>query len=474
MRTYTIETFGCQMNEHDSEGIAGILSGLGLSPVGSVAGADVVVLNTCSVRDKPHRKVYSRLQDLRQAKKRRPELVVIVAGCMAQLIPEEIAAKAPHVDLLVGPGSYARLEEALRGVLGDERAGRRDLLELCAPDSSPIPYARAEAFRAWVNVMFGCDNRCAYCVVPYARGPEVSRRPEAIIEEVEQLAREGVVEVTLLGQNVNSYGRGLGGEPQPRFPRAMDGAPRRIGRDESRPYTASVRQWPVDFADLLERVNAVEGLRRIRFTTSHPKDLSRKLIEAMAGLENVCEHLHLPVQAGSDAVLARMGRGHTAGQYRELVRAAREAIPGLAVTTDVMVGFPGETEEDFGQTLALFEELRYDQAFMFKYNDRPGTPASDLPNKVPEPEKQRRLERLVSAQNRIAREINEERVGEEFEVLVEGPDEKTLGQARGRTRQNKLVILPGDEGLTGRFVTVTVRQARLWGWIGERQGTGDG
>jgi len=440
MRTYYIETFGCQMNEHDSEGIAGILSGLGLSPVGSVAGADVVVLNTCSVRDKPHRKVYSRLQDLRHAKARRPELVVVVAGCMAQLVPEEIAVKAPHVDLLVGPGSYGKLEEALRALLAGDRAERRELLDLCAPDSSPVPYARAQPFRAWVNVMVGCDNHCAYCVVPAARGPEVSRRPEAIIEEVEHLAREGVVEVTLLGQNVNSYGRGL------------------------TPF--------IDFPDLLDRVNAVGGLRRIRFTTSHPKDLSPKLIEAMAGLEKVCEHLHLPVQAGSDAVLARMGRGHTAAQYRDLVRAAREAIPGLAVTTDAMVGFPGETEEEFEQTLALFEKVRYDQAFMFKYNDRPGTPASDLPDKVPEPEKQRRLERLVSAQNRIAREINEERIGEEFEVLVEGPDGKTPGQARGRTRQNKLVIFPGDEALTGRFVTVRVRQARLWGWIGERQVTG--
>jgi tRNA-2-methylthio-N6-dimethylallyladenosine synthase len=340
MRTYHIETFGCQMNEHDSEGIAGILSRLGMSRVSSADQADVVVLNTCSVRDKPHRKAFARLDDFRSLKEERPELLVIVAGCMAQLIPDEIQARAPHVDLLVGPGSYAQLEDAVRRRL-NERGPAQALLGRCAPDAGSIPFERGEPHRAWVNVMFGCDNYCAYCVVPYARGPEVSRRPEAIVDEVQALAEAGVVEVTLLGQSVNSYGRGL--EP------------------------------PIDFADLLARVNPVEGIRRIRFTTSHPKDLSPKLIDAMARLDRVCERLHLPVQAGSDSVLARMGRGHTADDYRRVVSSARAAIPDLALTTDVMVGFPGETEEDFEQTLALFEEVRYDQAFMFKYNDRPGT-----------------------------------------------------------------------------------------------------
>jgi tRNA-2-methylthio-N6-dimethylallyladenosine synthase len=454
MPTFHIETFGCQMNEHDSEGIAGILAGLGLQPVVSPQQADVVVLNTCSVRDKPHRKVFSRLQDLRRAKRERPDLLVIVAGCMAQLIPEEIRARAPHVDLLVGPGSYGQLEEAVSGLLRDGTPGAmngaptqigrdesrpytapRELLDFREPDSCSVPYARAEAFRAWVNVMVGCDNHCAYCVVPRARGHEVSRKPEAVLAEIEALAGEGVVEVTLLGQNVNSYGRGLTPE--------------------------------LDFADLLARVNAVEGLRRIRFTTSHPKDLSARLIAAMASLDRVCEHLHLPVQAGSDAVLARMGRGHTAAQYQDLVRAARTAIPGLALTTDAMVGFPGESAEDFGQTLALFEEVRFDQAFMFRYNDRPKTRASEFEPKVPEPEKQQRLQRLVEVQNRIAREINEPEVGRDVEVLVEGPDEKTPGSVRGRTRQNKLVILPGEPALMGQFVRARLTSARLWGWLGE-------
>jgi tRNA-2-methylthio-N6-dimethylallyladenosine synthase len=434
MRTYHIETFGCQMNEHDSEGIAGILSRLGMSRVPSADQADVVVLNTCSVRDKPHRKAFARLDGFRLLKQERPELMVIVAGCMAQLIPDEIQARAPHVDLLVGPRSYAKLESAL-GQLLEEPGSPAILLDRCAPDSVTIPFERDNPRRAWVNVMFGCDNYCAYCVVPHARGPEVSRCPEAVVEEMRALAENGVVEVTLLGQNVNSYGRGL--------------------------------HPTIDFADLLERVNAVEGIRRVRFTTSHPKGLSPRLVDAMAGLENVCEHLHLPVQAGSDGVLARMGRGHTAEDYRRLVSSARVAIAGLSLTTDVMVGFPGETEEDFEHTLALFQGVRYDQAFMFKYNDRPGTRAVQLPDKVPETEKQRRLEALVELQNRVAREINEVEVGRGFEVLVDGPDQKTPGRMRGRTRQNKLMIFEGRPDLAGRFVTVRTVEPRLWGWIGE-------
>ena len=437
MRSYHIETFGCQMNAHDSEGIAGILEGLGMSPVASPESADVIVMNTCSVREKPHRKVFARLDDYRALKRRRRDLMIIVAGCMAQLIPDDIRQRAPHVDLIVGPQTYAQLEGAVRGWL-EHQAGPSLLLDRCEPDSAPIPFARAESFRAWVSVMFGCDNYCAYCVVPYARGPEVSREPAAVIGEIENLARDGVVEATLLGQNVNSYGRGL--EP------------------------------PLDFADLLARINDIDGIRRIRFTTSHPKDLSPKLIGAMARLQNVCEHLHLPVQAGSDEVLRRMGRGHTAREYVALVRAVREAVADIAITTDVMVGFPGETREQFEETLALFEQVRYDQAFMFKYNDRPGTRATDLPDKVAEGEKQERLLALVELQNRVAREINDEQTGREVEVLVEGPDERHAGRVRGRTRQNKLVIFDSDGATAGDFVTVKTEDARLWGWLGKTAG----
>jgi len=434
MRTYHIETFGCQMNEHDSEGIEGILAGLGLLRVATPEEADLLVLNTCSVREKPHRKVFARLEHYERLRSTRGARV-IVAGCMAQLIPDEIHTRSPGVDLVIGPRAYAELEGAVRRLMEGDVAPQR-LLTRCTPDVVPIPHRRESAFRAWVDVMYGCNNHCAYCVVPRARGEEVSRRPEAIIEEVERLVAEGVVEVTLLGQNVNSYGRGL--EP------------------------------PVDFADLLARLDGIEGLRRIRFTTSHPKDVAPKLIRALAELPSICEHLHLPIQAGSDRVLQRMGRGHAAEQYLALVRAVRKAVPGLALTTDVMVGFPGETWEDFDATLALFETVRYDQAFMFKYNDRPGTRAEAMADKVPEEEKQARFVELVRLQNRIAREVNETRIGEQFEVLVEGRDSRSPEKARGRTRQNKLVIFPADGDLTGRFVHVRAMEARLWGWLGEQ------
>ncbi len=433
MRTYHIETFGCQMNEHDSEGIAGILAQFGMSPVDSPSQADVIVMNTCSVREKPHRRVFSRLGDYNKLKRARRDMMIIVAGCMAQLIPDDIKRRAPHVDLIVGPSSYAQLEQAVRDRM--ESSGETDvLLDRCDPNE-PIPFHREGGLRAWVNVMFGCDNYCAYCIVPYARGPEVSREPGAIIDEIEALAAGETVEVTLLGQNVNSYGRGI--DP------------------------------PIDFADLLARANAVEGIERIRFTTSHPKDLSPKLIGRMAELPKVCEHLHLPIQAGSDAVLARMGRKHTRDEYLALVAAVREAIPDIAITTDVMAGFPGETREQFEETLSLFGEVRYDQAFMFKYNDRPGTRASEMDDKIPEDEKQERFLRLADLQNRVAGEVNAALVGREYEVLVDGPDEREPEKVRGRTRQNKLMIFPGDASMTGTFVRVRAVEARLWGWLGE-------
>jgi tRNA-2-methylthio-N6-dimethylallyladenosine synthase len=435
MPTFHIETFGCQMNEHDSEGIAGILAELGLAPADRPQSADVIVLNTCSVRDRPHRKVFARLDDYLELKRRDPRRILVVAGCMAQLLPEELGKRAPHLDLIVGPGSYPRLKAAIAERM-TSRQPRLQLLERCVPDEAPLPRTRRNRHRAWVSVMSGCDNHCAYCVVPMARGSEVSREPQAVVAEVRALVADGVVEVTLLGQNVNSYGRGLAPE--------------------------------VDFSDLLAGVSGTERLRRVRFTTSHPKDLSPKLMQAIAGLPNVCEHLHLPVQAGSDSVLARMGRGHTAQQYTDLVDRLRAVVPGVALTTDVMVGFPGETEEDFQATLGLFEAVRFDQAFMFRYDDRPGTRAAGFSDKVEGAEKQRRFSALVNCQNRIARDINEAQVGRAFEVLVESPDPKDPTKVRGRTRQNKLMIFPSDEDVTGCFVHVVARQARLWGWLGER------
>lgn len=429
---YYIETYGCQMNVRDSETIAGQLEVLGFSPAGCAEDADVIVLNTCSVRERPHHKVYSRLGVLGRLKQRRPGLIIALCGCMAQIVGDRIAARSPFVDIILGPRNVGRFAEALAQAMA--RRGRpilRDTTE-CVPEG--LPARRHPGLGAFVNVSYGCDNFCAYCIVPYARGREVSREPSAILAEVEAAVAAGHREVTLLGQNVNSYGRGL---PQ-----------------------------PITFADLLAMVNAVPGLERIRFITSHPKDCSEELLRAMTNLEKVCEHLHLPLQAGDDEVLARMGRGYAYDRYRRIVERARELVPDIAITTDLMVGFPGETEEQFQRTLRAVEEIRFDQAFMFKYDDRPGTRAENMPDKVSEKEKLDRLARLIELQNHIAREINEAQVGRELEVLVEEQDQKHSGYLRGRTRQNKVMVFRGSKELVGQTVRVKATSGHLWGFEG--------
>lgn len=431
--TYFIDTMGCQMNERDSETIAGVLESLGLHAVASPADARVIVLNTCAVREKPVHKVFSRLGDLRRQKRENPGTVIVVAGCVAQTSQDEIRARAPFVDVILGPRSIAGLAEAVREASGQQLvlADDADII----PEG--LPFRRTESVNAFVNVGYGCDNFCAYCIVPFARGREQSRAPEDVVAEVADAVDSGRPEVTLLGQNVNSY-RGC----------AATGD-------------------TVDFPTLLRRVDAVDGLRRLRFTTSHPKDLSPALLQAMAELPTVCEHLHLPIQSGDDEILERMGRGYTLARYLEIVRHARELIPGIALTTDVMVGFPGETPEQFERTLAAFEKIRYDQAFMFMYNDRPGTRAASYPDKVDEGAKLERLQRLVELQNVISRAKNQEELGGIVEVLVEGPDEKSPGHLRGRTRTNKLVIFPSPALPAGSFVNVLTREAFLWGFKGE-------
>ncbi len=432
-RRYYIETYGCQMNVRDSETIAGELEELGFVAAERAEEADVIVLNTCSVRERPHHKVYSRLGELRRIKERRPETVIAVCGCMAQIVGDKIRERSPYVDIILGPRNVARFAEALQAVLrGEGPVVVRDTSEQ-VPEGLPV--RRCPGVSAFVNITYGCNNFCAYCIVQYARGREVSRRPEDVVAEVREAVDQGYREVVLLGQNVNSYGRDL---------------------DED-----------IDFADLLAMVNEVEGLWRIRFTTSHPKDCSEKLLRAMAELEKVCEHLHLPLQAGDDEVLRRMGRGYTYEQYKRIIDRARELMPDIAITTDLMVGFPGETAEQFERTLRAVEEIRFDMAFMFKYNDRPGTRASKMPDKVPEAEKQRRLEALVELQNRIAREINEAQVGRVFEVLVEGPDDRRPGHLRGRTRQHKVMVFPGPAELVGRLVDVRATEGHMWGFHGQ-------
>ncbi len=420
------------MNERDSETIAGICEQLGMVPCERPADADVAILNTCAVREKPQERVLSRLGELNRIRRRsNPDLVIVVAGCVAQIATDELRERG--ADIVVGPRCYDMLQEALedltRGCSLTEGGAR--------PVAEGLPVCRTTNLKAYVNIIYGCDNFCAYCIVPHARGREQSRKPTDILAEVRSVVATGARDITLLGQNVNSYGHDLPGS--------------------------------IDFPGLMRRVDAVEGLDRLRFTTSHPKDMSDELIAAMAELPTACEHLHLPIQAGSDAVLERMGRGYTYEHFRSLVEAARAAIPGLSVTTDVMVGFPGETPTDFDCTMRAFEELRFDQAFMFKYSDRPGTRAERMGPKVPEEEKQRRLVELVELQNEIAREINVALEGEVFEVLVEEPDPKSEGHVRGRTRQNKLMIFPGGEHLIGEIVPIRAVRGYLWGWIGEAE-----
>jgi tRNA-2-methylthio-N6-dimethylallyladenosine synthase len=422
-KTYVVRTFGCQMNEHDSERIAGLLEADGLRPAANAAEADVVVLNTCCIRENADNKLYGNLGQLKALKQRRPDMQIVVGGCLAQKDRDLILEKAPHVDVVFGTHNVHRAAELI-----DEQsaAGRSivEILEEAAADDhesfpSALPARREVPYAAWVTVQIGCDNSCAFCIVPAVRGPEISRGFDDVVDEVGALATDGVTEVTLLGQNVNSYGRDL-----------MLGR-RRAGE--------SVRVRPL-FADLLRAVGGVEGIRRVRYTSPHPKDLRPETIEAMATVPEVCEHLHLPLQAGSDRVLAAMHRGYTAERYLERLAAARAAVPGLAVTTDIIVGFPGETDDDFERTLEVVAEAEYDSAYTFIFSPRPGTEAAErVDGFVPDDVCTERFERLRVVVERSALARHRARVGATEDVMVEGPSRKDPSVTTGRTRHNKLV-----------------------------------
>ncbi len=416
-RKFLVRTFGCQMNEHDSERIAGLLAAEGMEPAESIDDADLVVLNTCCIRENADNKLYGNLGHLKTLRDRRPGLQIAVGGCLAQKDRDLVREKAPHVDVVFGTHNLARAPELLRRAMTEG-----PIVEvLDAPDPSLVDHspalsaARELPYAAWVTIQTGCDNSCAFCIVPAVRGPEVSRPVAALLDEVRSLARRGVVEVTLLGQNVNSYGRDL------------------------------TRRRPL-FAQLLREVGAVEGVRRIRFTSPHPKDLRPETIAAMAEVHAVCEQLHLPLQAGSDRVLAAMRRGYTAERYLTRLAAARAAVDDLAVTTDVIVGFPGETEDDFTDTLAVAAEAEFDSAYTFVFSPRPGTRAAAMHDAfVPPDVVADRFERLRQVVERSALRRNQARVGRIEEVLVEGPSRRDPAVLTGRTRQGKLVhFAPGD------------------------------
>jgi tRNA-2-methylthio-N6-dimethylallyladenosine synthase len=426
-RRYLLRTFGCQMNEHDSERIAGLLTADGFVPTAEAAEADVVVFNTCAIRENADNRLYGNLGHLRPLKERNPRMRIVVAGCLAQKDGGTIQERAPWVDVVVGTHALPGLLELLRRA--DAEGPQMDVRETTEVFPSALPALREVAHHAWVSIAVGCDNGCTFCIVPLVRGPQRSRAIGDVLAEVQGLARQGVVEVTLLGQNVNTYGRDV----------TVPGSPRR----------------PL-FADLLRAVDEVEGIRRIRFTSPHPHDFTPDVIDAMAESGKVCEHIHFPLQSGSDRVLKAMQRSYRRERYLEWLERIRAAIPGMAVSTDVIVGFPGETESDAEDTLDVVRRARFDQAYTFQYSPRPGTHAATMLDQVTKDVVQARFDRLVALQESISLERMREQVGSTVEVLVEGTGRK--GRAQGRTRTNRVVHLDGDHG-PGEFLSVRVTGA---------------
>jgi len=430
-RRFFVRTYGCQMNEHDSERIAGLLAADGLVAADSAETADIVVLNTCCIRENADDKLYGHLGHLKSLKAQRPELQIAVGGCLAQKDRELIQARAPHVDVVFGTHNLARAPELL--ARAQVEGALMEIVEEHEAYPSALPARRDHHHSAWVTIQIGCDNSCTFCIVPLVRGAEVSRRLGDIVHEVEELAADGVTEITLLGQNVNSYGRDLG-----------------------------AGQYRPQFADLLRAIDAVPGVQRVRYTSPHPKDLRPDTVAAMAECASVCEHLHLPLQSGSDAVLARMHRGYRAERYLQKLAAARASIDDLAVTTDIIVGFPGESDADFAQTLEVVDAAAYDSAYTFIFSPRPGTPAAEMVDDFVAPEvAQARMARLTDVVERHALERHEARVGRIEEVLVEGPSKKDPSKASGRTRQNKLVHFAADgvAARPGTYATVEITGA---------------
>jgi tRNA-2-methylthio-N6-dimethylallyladenosine synthase len=427
VKRYFVTTFGCQMNAHDSERIKGLLESIGLGEAPSQDEADVVVFNTCTIRQKPDQRLAAHLAQARTLKDHDPERVIAVGGCYAEAQRERIFERYPFVDVAFGPGSIGHLADWL-GAGGEGPRPPRGRFAEWTQFAGDLPAHRERAFQAWVQVSMGCNSKCAYCIVPAVRGREQSRRPGDIVAEVTSLAADGVREITLLGQNVNSYGRDL-------LPEIRTG-----------------------FAELLRACDAMVGIERIRFTSPHPKDFRPDVIEAMADCAAVCEHAHLPLQSGSTRVLKRMRRTYSRERFMRLVDDMRIAIPDLALTTDLIVGFPGETEDDFRQTLEAVEEVGFDGAFTFVFSPRSGTEAATMPDQVDDHVKRDRIERLIDVVQRCAAARNDDRVGRVEEVLVEGPSRTDPTVLRGRTRRNTTVNFTGSAA-AGEFVPVEITGA---------------
>jgi tRNA-2-methylthio-N6-dimethylallyladenosine synthase len=427
-KKYFIQTFGCQMNVHDSEQIAALLTSAGHECTKNALNADYIILNTCSIREKAAQKAYSQLGRFRELKKKNPRLVIGVGGCLAQQWGEKFIKKAPYLDVVFGTRNFHRLPELIKAVETTCLPVVETAIGELPESAEALPsIPQSGQVSAYVTIMQGCDNFCAYCIVPYLRGSEESRKPDEIIAEVECLAAHGIKEVILLGQNVNSYGKGL--------------------------------SYETDFASILRRVSNVRGVERIRFTTSHPKDLSPELIRCYAEINGLCEHIHLPVQSGSDQMLRRMNRGYNRKEYSEKVAILREICPDISITSDMIVGFPGETDGDFQDTIDLMDEIRFDNLFSFKYSERAGTAAADFNGKVDERIKGERLQVLQALQETYTLKKNKEMEGQVVEVLVESKSKNIPGEVMGRTRTNKIVNLKGNSVLFGKTMPVIITMA---------------
>ena len=430
-----VDTYGCQQNESDSERIRGYLSEMGFAFTGDEFAADVIVINTCAVRGHAEMRILGNVGALTHSKKARPDQIIALCGCMVQQehMAEKIKKSYPIVSLVFGPHELWRFPELLEQAV----EGKRRVFSIAPSDGSIAegePRVRDGSVKAWLSIMYGCNNFCTYCVVPHVRGRERSRRPEDIVAEAKRLVEAGSKDITLLGQNVNSYGKDLGGG--------------------------------TDFADLLRMVNDIPGRFVLRFMTSHPKDATEKLFRTMSECEKCAPHIHLPVQAGNDRVLKAMNRGYTAAQYLEKVSLAREYMPDLVLTTDIIVGFPGETNEEFDDTLRLVEQVRYDSMFTFIYSPRVGTPAAKLPDLMSREEKQVNFDRLLDLANGISAEKHAAYVGQTVEVLVDGMSENREYPLSSRTAGGRLVHLKGDASLIGQFVPVTITDSTTWALFG--------
>ncbi len=431
MKKYMIETYGCQMNEHDSEKLAGMLDSIGYIETSNIQDADLVIYNTCCIRENAEFKVYGNLGQLKPIKRQKPNMIIAVCGCMMQQphVVEQIKKKYSHVDLVFGTHNLHRFLELLTQVKQSDNM----LIEVFEQEGEiieGIPAIRKYDFKAFVTIMYGCNNFCTYCIVPYTRGRERSRKAEDIIQEIEKLAKNGTKEVTLLGQNVNSYGKTL--------------------------------EEDIDFPGLLYKINTIKGLERIRFMTSHPKDLSHRLIAAIRDCEKVCEHIHLPIQSGSTRILKQMNRHYSKEQYLDLITQLKEQIPGIAITTDIIVGFPGETEEDFAETLNIVKRVQFDSAFTFLYSIRQGTPAEQFKEQIPDDIKHMRFNKLLDVLNPISSQQNKKLEGAILDVLVEGESKHDENKLTGRTRTNKLVNFIGCKTSIGKIIKVKITEAKTF------------